>query len=97
VICDNALVTGFALGARPIDRHIVLEVCRDFEIAIANADPVVPVAEPATPEACEPAVGSQTEPAEITSSSLETDPVTEVPDGARRFAWFRAARAGARQ
>jgi general secretion pathway protein A len=31
VICDNALVTGFALDRRPIDRAVVLEVCRDFD------------------------------------------------------------------
>src|SRR5262249_12614439 len=28
VICDNALVSGFALDRRPIDRAVVLEVCR---------------------------------------------------------------------
>jgi len=33
VICDNALVSGFALDRRPIDRAIVLEVCRDFDFA----------------------------------------------------------------
>jgi general secretion pathway protein A len=33
VICDNALVTGFAVGARRVDRQMVLEVCRDFDIA----------------------------------------------------------------
>lgn len=31
VICDNALVTGFALDRRPVDREVVLEVCRDFD------------------------------------------------------------------
>ena len=31
VICDNALVTGFALDRRPVDRTVVLEVCRDFD------------------------------------------------------------------
>jgi general secretion pathway protein A len=31
VICDNALVTGFALDRRPVDRAVVLEVCRDFD------------------------------------------------------------------
>jgi general secretion pathway protein A len=31
VICDNALVTGFAAGKRPVDREVVLEVCRDFD------------------------------------------------------------------
>jgi type II secretory pathway predicted ATPase ExeA len=32
VICDNALVTGFALGRQPVDRNIVLDVCRDFAL-----------------------------------------------------------------
>lgn len=35
VICDNALVSGFALDRRPIDRSIVLEVCTDFDFAEA--------------------------------------------------------------
>ena len=30
VICDNALVSGMALERQPVDRAIVLEVCRDF-------------------------------------------------------------------
>jgi general secretion pathway protein A len=33
VICDNALVSGFALDARPIGSAIVLDVCRDFGLA----------------------------------------------------------------
>jgi general secretion pathway protein A len=32
VICDNALVTGCALGRQPIDRAIVAEVARDFDL-----------------------------------------------------------------
>jgi general secretion pathway protein A len=32
VICDNSLVTGMALGRQPVDRAIVLEVCRDFDL-----------------------------------------------------------------
>jgi general secretion pathway protein A len=31
VICDNALLSGFALDRRPVDASIVLEVCRDFD------------------------------------------------------------------
>jgi general secretion pathway protein A len=31
VIADNALVTAFALDRRPVDRDVVLEVCRDFD------------------------------------------------------------------
>jgi len=30
VICDNALVSGMALERQPVDRAVVLEVCRDF-------------------------------------------------------------------
>ena len=32
VICDNALVSGMALGKQPVGRDIVLEVCRDFDL-----------------------------------------------------------------
>lgn len=31
VICDNALVSGFALDRRPVDASVVAEVCRDFD------------------------------------------------------------------
>ena len=40
VICDNALVTGFALERRPVGHAIVLDVCRDFDLrATAAAAP----------------------------------------------------------
>jgi general secretion pathway protein A len=32
VICDNALVSGLALSRQPVDKQIVLEVCRDFDL-----------------------------------------------------------------
>lgn len=32
VVCDNAMVSGFALRRKPIDRELVLEVCRDFDL-----------------------------------------------------------------
>jgi general secretion pathway protein A len=32
VMCDNALVTGLALGQQPVNRDTVLEVCRDFRL-----------------------------------------------------------------
>jgi general secretion pathway protein A len=38
VICDNALVTGFALDRRPVDAAVVLEVCRDFDFAAPSDD-----------------------------------------------------------
>ena len=33
VLADNALLTSFAAGQRPVTRQIVLEVCRDFDLA----------------------------------------------------------------
>jgi general secretion pathway protein A len=33
VVCENALIAGFALNQRPIGRGIVREVCRDFDLA----------------------------------------------------------------
>ena len=32
VICDNALVSGMALGRQRVDRAIVVEVCRDLRL-----------------------------------------------------------------
>jgi type II secretory pathway predicted ATPase ExeA len=32
VMCDNALLGGLALGRQPVDRGIVSEVCRDFDL-----------------------------------------------------------------
>ena len=37
VICDNALVSGMALGRRCVDRAIVIEVCRDLRLK-SNGD-----------------------------------------------------------
>ena len=34
VICDNALVSGMALGCQPVNRTIVAEVCRDFHLTV---------------------------------------------------------------
>jgi general secretion pathway protein A len=37
VICDNALLSGFALGTHPVTRDIVAEVCRDFDLGEMGA------------------------------------------------------------
>ena len=36
VICDNALLTAFALERRPVDAAIIAEVCRDLDLRRAN-------------------------------------------------------------
>jgi general secretion pathway protein A len=55
VMCDNALMSGFALDQRPVDGDIVLEVCRDFDLK--KAEPVhqkTPHLALVTPDAPEP-------------------------------------------
>lgn len=44
VICDNALVTGFALDWRPVDRDVILEVCRDLDLLRAETESSATVA-----------------------------------------------------
>ena len=34
VICENALINGFALGQRPIGSDVIAEVCRDYAIGL---------------------------------------------------------------
>jgi general secretion pathway protein A len=88
VICDNALLSGLALGRHPVDQQIVREVAADFDLLPAGADdrPVASVAE-------RPA------PAELPDGS----PQSAVPPGRlpkffgqiispRRFAFFGGAR-----
>ena len=33
VLCDNALINGFAVNRQPVDRDIVLDACRDLDLA----------------------------------------------------------------
>ena len=49
VIADNALVTGFALGQRPVPSATVREVCKDFDLEAA-----MPAQAPETPVAAAP-------------------------------------------
>ena len=62
VICDNALVSGFAADRRPVGRDIIDDVCRDFDLQNATTGvtprpPNVAAASgtPALPKAAHPA------------------------------------------
>lgn len=46
VICDNALVSGFALDRRPVDRAIVLEVCKEFRLRRQDQPPSISDGDP---------------------------------------------------
>jgi hypothetical protein len=39
VLCDNALLTGFAAGERPVTARTVEEVCRDFDVRAPHLAP----------------------------------------------------------
>ena len=68
VLCDNALVGGFAADKRPITRDLVLDVCRDFDLAapVETSAPevhnimeqVTPVIEPAPEPVTQTAVAA---------------------------------------
>jgi general secretion pathway protein A len=49
VICDNALVSGFATGQRPVNSSTIREVCRDFDLV--GRDAATPGEEGAFPAA----------------------------------------------
>ncbi|HXH06104.1 MAG TPA: AAA family ATPase [Vicinamibacterales bacterium] len=71
VICDNALVTAFALGRRPVDREIVLEVCRDFDLRAAPGAPPVSAAPAEAPAEPAGAVGDEMRPESEQVASIE--------------------------
>jgi len=60
VICDNALLNGFAADERPVSRETVLEVCRDFDLSSAgtSAAAVAPTLSPGTTGAAAPRTSS---------------------------------------
>jgi hypothetical protein len=64
-MCDNALVSGFALNRQPVDRDVVLEVARDFHLHRATADTPfetpVPEMEPIAPASASLLEGEQAE------------------------------------
>jgi general secretion pathway protein A len=59
VICDNALVTGFAADQRPVDVDIVREVCRDLDLTVAELETDEPTAAAAPSPGESPAVLEQ--------------------------------------
>lgn len=81
VMCDNALLSGMALGRQPVDREIVSEVCRDFDLRTVTAGPVE------TPDVTQKAgwssgpILAEAAPVE-TEADVESDALSESP---RRF------------
>jgi general secretion pathway protein A len=95
VLCDNALVTGFASNIRPVGSAVVADVCADFDMScgIHDRQPVTSVPNDAIP--------SQTE--SFSAEPAAAAPVAPRPDGKekemfnafkepKRFLFFRGAR-----
>src|SRR5262249_19595181 len=85
VICDNALVAGMALGRRPLDRAIILEVCQDLRLSSRRERPSsAPSGLPDASQDSSPPVAEREETAE-----LEVRPAHAASSSRRAFAGFR--------
>jgi general secretion pathway protein A len=74
VIADNSLLNGFAVNRRPVDREVVLEVCRDLDLdGGTRSTPVRPIAVRTEPDAIANAVADLP-----VQSSAQRAPVTAV-------------------
>ncbi len=76
VICDNALLSGFAAGRQPVGRDIIEEVARDFDLQRAAA----PAAAATAPDqAARPVEPPAAAPANVPSRTPLPDTATERP------------------
>lgn len=96
VICDNALVTGFASGVKPVGRQVVLEVCRDFDFKAATGNSAVVEESAGSPDAGESDQRSSNEGVSLVSANAAADPAAVEPFVTRRFTLFGNARTGTR-
>ncbi len=76
VLCDNALVNGFAANERPVGSKLVQDVCRDFHIQCRDDIPDDSPAAAPTPVLAPPAASPLAAP--VAASSLHA--VTPSPD-----------------
>ena len=72
VLCDNALITGFAALATPITAAIAEDVCRDFDVSAEAVEQVAPAANQGT-------AGTQSSaPGRCPSSTRKCRPTADV-------------------
>ena len=79
VICDNAFVTALALGRKPVNREIVTEVCREFDLR-APAGAAAPAAARVEPAAAAPVAAAA-------AAEAEPEAAAAVPHR-RMFSFF---------
>jgi general secretion pathway protein A len=94
VIADNTLLTGFAVGQRPVNSATVREVCRDFDLGPAAAPGAVAELADGTPGPAGELISvssASSQPSSILASETSrpagpaTSPETGQPAGPRRW------------
>jgi hypothetical protein len=90
VICDNALVSGLALGQQPVDRAVVLEVCRDFRLSPLPA--VAPIFRAGFEVNAPSAEDAADVPAPVAVEQIVSVEAAEPTPGFRRFTLFGSRR-----
>lgn len=91
VICDNALIGGFAAQVKPVLRVTVDEVCRDFDFALQTAAASTPHEAPAhRPTASRPGAAAAGEALVVVSPSPSTETAGDqvVTEEKKRFSFF---------
>jgi general secretion pathway protein A len=62
VLCDNALVSGFALQVKPVNAAVIADVCRDFDLGTStraeNSSSTVPAIDDKKKTSSDPQAGS---------------------------------------
>jgi general secretion pathway protein A len=99
VLCDNALVTGFASNVRPVGSVIVADVCSDFDlprVTVAEAAKPVQARPPVVAPAPQPQPQVQAQPpatpgAPPPVARQDREMFSDVKEP-RRFSFFRGAR-----
>jgi general secretion pathway protein A len=89
VICDNALIGGFAAQSRPVVRALVDEVCRDFDLerpAVSAAPPAGEGAQAAAPESG--AAAAQAAPLSSEGRDGDEAPMFGMMNRKQRFSFF---------
>jgi type II secretory pathway predicted ATPase ExeA len=74
VICDNALISGFAADRRPVSRDIVQDVCRDFDLTPRGNGLHAPAPQPSAVPAASAAPAPTMAPAKQEPTPAKDDP-----------------------
>lgn len=99
VICDNALVNGFAADLRPVTRDVILEVCRDFQFAQGPTPNTKGTAAPKSSSSFAPPVeapsdseATRVEPDETEAMEAVATDTAEGPEAKPMFSGFSRPR-----